>query len=111
MGVLARVISTDDNVANLVGPGKEGQVATCIVEDQFETAVQLMERIPANHKFALKDISKGDLIIKYGQPIGTASRDIGKGQHVHVHNVESNRGRGDQKVLAGPPMRQTEELA
>jgi len=111
MGVLARVISSDDNVANLVGSGKEGQMVTCVVEDQLETTVRLTESIPANHKFALRDISKGDLIIKYGQPIGTASRDIGKGQHVHVHNVESNRGRGDQKALAGHPVRQTEELA
>jgi altronate dehydratase small subunit len=40
--------------------------------------------------------------MKYGLSIGTASQNIKAGDHVHVHNVESNRGRGDKaaKVLS-----------
>ena len=42
------------------------------------------------HKYALRDISKGENIIKYGQPIGHATCDIKKGEHVHSHNLKTN---------------------
>ena len=42
------------------------------------------------HKYALRDISKGENIIKYGNPIGHATTDIKKGEHVHTHNVKTN---------------------
>ncbi len=42
------------------------------------------------HKFALCDIKKGENIIKYGSPIGHATEDIKKGDHVHTHNVKTN---------------------
>lgn len=44
---------------------------------------------------AIKDIPKGGEIIKYGEIIGRATANIEPGEHVHVHNVESLRGRGD----------------
>ncbi len=47
--------------------------------------------IPIGHKVALKDIRKGDTIWKYGQDIGKAVADIGKGDHVHVQNVKTKR--------------------
>ena len=43
----------------------------------------------------MKDIKKGTPIIKYGETIGLATEDIKEGDHVHVHNVEGLRGRGD----------------
>ena len=33
--------------------------------------------------------------MKYGKSIGNATEDISAGAWVHVHNVESNYGRGD----------------
>lgn len=42
------------------------------------------------HKYALYDIKKGENIIKYGSPIGHATDDIKKGEHVHTHNVKTN---------------------
>lgn len=42
------------------------------------------------HKFALRDIACGEDIIKYGSPIGHATSDIRKGEHVHTHNVKTN---------------------
>ena len=42
------------------------------------------------HKYALRDIKKGENIIKYGNPIGHATEDIKKGEHVHSHNVKTN---------------------
>lgn len=48
----------------------------------------LRDAIPAMHKVALQDIAKGQAILKYGQVIGFASKDILAGEHVHVHNCE-----------------------
>lgn len=55
--------------------------------------------IPAGHKIALRAIAAGELIRKYGQTIGRAGVAIAPGDHVHIHNVEGTRGRGD----LGPP--------
>ena len=42
------------------------------------------------HKYALCDIKEGENIIKYGNPIGHATADIKRGEHVHTHNVKTN---------------------
>ena len=42
------------------------------------------------HKVALRDIKKGENIIKYGYPIGHALEDIKQGEHVHTHNIKTN---------------------
>ena len=44
------------------------------------------------HKYALRDIAEGENVIKYGMPIGHATKPIAKGEHVHVHNVKTNLG-------------------
>lgn len=49
--------------------------------------VTLREPIPQGHKFALQDIALGQNILKYGQVIAVATRDIKAGQHVHDHNI------------------------
>ncbi|MGL5511791.1 MAG: UxaA family hydrolase [Sporomusa sp.] len=58
--------------------------------------IQVADNIPAGHKFALRKIQKGEAVIKYGEIIGLATKDIQPRQHVHVDNIESCRGRGDK---------------
>jgi len=58
-------------------------------------SLTVMEDIPMGHKFALSDLAAGDPILKYGAVMGVATAAIGQGRHVHMHNVESRRGRGD----------------
>lgn len=41
------------------------------------------------HKYALRNIKKGEKIIKYGFPIGVATQDISEGEHVHTHNLKT----------------------
>ena len=48
------------------------------------------EKIPAGHKYALRDISCGEYVIKYGEIIGRATADISAGEWVHTHNVKSH---------------------
>ena len=44
------------------------------------------------HKYARRAIAAGEAVIKYGMPIGHATRDIAAGEHVHVHNLATNLG-------------------
>ena len=44
------------------------------------------------HKYALCDIPCGENIIKYGNPIGHATSDIKKGEHIHTHNMKTSSG-------------------
>jgi len=91
----AIMMSVSDNVATVVETIEAG--ADVLLEvDSRKTAVRVTERIPFGHKFAVRDIARGELVVKYGEPIGVATRDIKAGSHVHVHNVESSRGRGDR---------------
>ena len=92
----ALIVHSEDNVANLIGRGTSGQAVRCTVEGHSDTeTIELLDDLPSNHKLARRDIENGEPIIKYGLSIGTASRPIRRGEHVHAHNIESNRGRGD----------------
>ena len=45
--------------------------------------------LKTGHKFALRDISKGEAIIKYGFPIGVATDDVKAGVRVHTDNMKT----------------------
>src|SRR2546426_3348804 len=49
--------------------------------------------IPFGHKIAVAPMAAGDPVVKYGEVIGYATTGIRPGQHVHVHNVRSDRAR------------------
>ena len=42
------------------------------------------------HKVALKAIARGEKVVKYAAPIGSATCDISPGEHVHTHNLKSD---------------------
>ncbi len=46
--------------------------------------------LESGHKYAVRDIKRGENIIKYGCPIGHATEDIKCGELVHTHNVKTN---------------------
>lgn len=94
---LAVVANENDNVATTVKDLKKGAE---VLIDIFgkEKKVILCEDIPFGHKFAIKDIKEHEEILKYGEEIGQATMDIKAGDYVHVHNVVSERGRGDLEV-------------
>lgn len=91
----AVVITPKDSVAVATIDLKKGQVAKMFIGEKV-LKVTLKDDVKFGHKFAIKDIAKGEHVLKYGESIGTATRDIAVGEHVHVHNVESDRGRGDK---------------
>ena len=86
------IIRKEDNVATAIRdilPGEE------LFMQGFEKGLYVMEEIPFGHKISLEDIPRGGQIIKYGETIGRATLNIRCGTHVHTHNIESLRGRGD----------------
>ncbi len=95
----AIVLSAKDNVATALGELREGDSIT--VKNGDEKAVTLRQDIPYGHKFAIRGIKRGEHIIKYGEVIGGATSDISEGDYVHVHNIESLRGRGDLATEEG----------
>ena len=87
----AIAISEEDNVATALEAlevGRELEIGG--------RRITVRMAIPRGHKIALRSIRAGEAVVKYGSPIGTATADIDAGMHVHTHNVESTRGRGDR---------------
>ncbi|MFZ5753020.1 MAG: UxaA family hydrolase [Bacillota bacterium] len=87
------VMSKRDNVATVIRDLAEGE--TLIAETIMD--VKTLQPIPFGHKVALRDIQAGEEVIKYGESIGAAFAFIKAGKHVHIHNTEGRRGRGDQQ--------------
>lgn len=72
--------------------------------DTVAVALQDLPGIPAGHKFALRDIVEGEDVIKYGNPIGHATRLIRKGELVDHHNIATNlSGTIDYKGILPSP--------
>jgi len=77
-------IRPQDTVAVALQPLAAGTVC-----DWGGGTVTLRTDIPMGHKAALRDIRKGEAVIKYGFPIGEATEDIPAGAHVHTHNLHT----------------------
>ena len=54
------------------------------------TEMSLPGAVGLGHKIALKPLATGDLIVKWGAPIGSAIQSIATGEHVHLHNMKSD---------------------
>ena len=63
------VIDKKDNVATALECLPGGSEITVEIQGTMEK-IKLVSDIPQGHKLALRDIKKGDLVIKYGEPIG-----------------------------------------
>jgi len=58
--------------------------------DMGGLTITLPQPIARGHKFALAPIGKGEMIVKYGLPIGHALHDIAPGEHIHSQNAKTN---------------------
>lgn len=61
-----------------------------VIQINGNKTIKINHDIPMGHKFALKNINKGDIIKKYGQIIGVATEDIKVGDWIHTHNIKSH---------------------
>lgn len=92
---LALKVNDKDNVATIFAEVKAGMQVEVRDKKGNSEIITVMGDIPYGHKFAIIDINIDEEIYKYGEEIGIATRDIKKGDYVHVHNLDSMRGRGD----------------
>ncbi|WP_320129135.1 altronate dehydratase family protein [uncultured Sphaerochaeta sp.] len=91
-------ITAEDIVAVAIEPLAKGQIIKV-----GNKTITCIEDIPPGHKMALRDIAKGEKIIKYGYPIGEAREAIAQGSHVHANNIhtllqEANEYSYDEKI-------------
>ena len=87
-----------DNVATLIDAVDAGE-AVGVVDAAWNALFEViaLQVIEEGHKIATCPISRGENVIKYGFPIGVASLPIAGGEHVHIHNLDSQKGRGDKR--------------
>ena len=82
-------LHSDDNVIVVLNDLETG---SGIIQEN----ITCKDFIPAGHKVSTESIKKGSYILKYGQIISIASKDILQGEHVHTHNLEMcNLDHGD----------------
>ena len=74
-----------DNVAVALRPLSAGEAVS--VDGQ---AVPIREKIPFGHKVALTDLAEGEMVVKYGAPIGHAAQAVPAGAWLHSHNLKTN---------------------
>jgi len=86
------LLSKNDNVLTCTTAINKGEPLHC----GGTTTITALNDIPVYHKIANAFIPAGSEVYKYGEVIGIASIDIHHGEHVHVHNLEGTRGRGDR---------------
>ena len=93
---LALKVDDLDNVATIFANGIVDGTQVEVRDKKGNSEILTVHGdVPYGHKIAVRDIRKGELIIKYGEEIGIATHDIRRGEYVHIHNLDSLRGRGD----------------
>ena len=66
--------------------------------------VAAADRIPQGHKMALKTLTTGQSVVKYGFSIGHATASVAAGDWVHTHNMETNLS-GETEYTYNPDIR------
>jgi (2R)-sulfolactate sulfo-lyase subunit alpha len=72
-----------------VEPGSE--VVAAFMQSGTRHRLKSRDAVPLGHKIALRDIDEGAEVLKYGAPIGRATRSIRAGDYVHTHNLRTAR--------------------
>lgn len=69
-------------VRSSIHPGDREIIENHLITFEYEISI--------GHKIALRQLKKGEIIVKYGVPIGSATMDIQRGEHIHLHNMKSD---------------------
>jgi (2R)-sulfolactate sulfo-lyase subunit alpha len=71
---------------------KAGTDMLCVViADDSTLHLTAKQDVPVGHKVALRDLKAGETVWKYGADIGKTIAEVGKGEHLHVHNMKTKR--------------------
>ena len=95
---LALKVNDLDNVATIFANGiTDGTIIEVRDKKGNSENVKVIGDVPYGHKISGKDIKKDEILTTYDEEIEIATADIKVGEYVHVHNLDSMRGRGDWK--------------
>src|SRR4051794_16188234 len=89
-------IHSEDNVAVALRPLAPGERI-----DVGGARVEVLEAVPAGHKVALHALDVGELVVKYGFPIGRVTAPVAAGGWIHSHNLQT-RLEGMQEYVYVP---------
>jgi hypothetical protein len=78
-------LAPDDNVIVALRKLDRGEAVRVGDRD-----VIVQDAIPFAHKLAISDLDAGQTVRKFGVPIGSTTRAVVAGEHVHVHNIKSD---------------------
>lgn len=70
-----------------------GEIIEILEREGSNFELEVVESIPFGHKVAVEVINPGQEVTKYGVSIGLSTEQIGKGKHVHTHNLVSKKGK------------------
>lgn len=81
----AILLHPEDNILVCVAHIYAGDVI-----DIDSQAVSINSDVDVGHKIARSDLSVGDKVFRYGAPIGSMTQTVTTGEHVHMHNMQSD---------------------
>ena len=97
-GILLHEADDDVGVATMdLTAGETIQALT--LEGDPVTEVEIVDDVPLAHKVAMRALDAEESVIEYGRAIGLASAAIGRGAHVHTHNLQSARWSGRSQIV------------
>lgn len=94
----AMIIDEKDTVAVAIEPVKAGQAAAWLDKTGGLHEVTAVTDIPIYHKFAIRDMQKGEPVVKYGEHIGLAAR-ISRQESMYIHTMLRTTGNNYKRGL------------
>lgn len=88
MKVNGIILNEKDNVVTTIEEIPKGDTVKYFLRDEIEE-VTAIEHIPIYNKISIRDLNKGEKIIKYGEIIGEAIEAIEVGKYVSHLNIDS----------------------
>ena len=86
----AIVLDPADDVAVLVAAVEAGALVK-VGGANGPMFLTVRQTLPMGHKIALRALPAGSPVRKYGEVIGRLTEPVAAGDHVHIHNLASQR--------------------
>ena len=86
----AIVLDPADDVAVLVAAVEAGAFVK-VSGPNGPLSLTVRQTLPMGHKIALRALPAGSPVRKYGEVIGRLTEPVAAGDHVHIHNLASQR--------------------
>lgn len=81
----AILLHPDDNILVCVAHIYSGDAI-----DIDDESIAIHQDIEVGHKIARRTLAVGDKVFRYGAPIGSMTQAVATGEHVHMHNMQSD---------------------